>query len=63
MKIDTAPLKDILIITPRRFGDHRGFFSESWNRNALEAEGIFLPEFVEDNHSKSFVVGTVRGLH
>ena len=48
MKIDTAPLKDILIITPRRFGDHRGFFSESWNRNALEAEGIFLPEFVQD---------------
>lgn len=61
--VSQSSLNDVLIITPRRFGDHRGFFSESWNRKALEAEGVFLPEFVQDNHSMSSEVGTVRGLH
>ena len=61
--IEPSHLDGVLLITPRRFGDHRGFFSESWNRKALEAEGVFLPEFVQDNHSMSSEVGTVRGLH
>ncbi|WP_246022610.1 dTDP-4-dehydrorhamnose 3,5-epimerase [Pararhodobacter zhoushanensis] len=52
-----------MILTPRRFGDTRGWFSESWNRQALEATGLHLPEFVQDNHSLSREVGTVRGLH
>ena len=63
MNIETTPLPDVLLITPRRFGDARGFFSESWNRKALEAEGLHLPDFVQDNHSLSARTGTVRGLH
>ncbi len=61
--ISPTPLPGVYIIVPPRFGDHRGFFSESWNKAKLEAEGLFLPEFVQDNHSLSRDVGTVRGLH
>lgn len=63
MKIEETGLPDVLRLIPARFGDHRGFFSESWNKARLEAEGLFLPEFVQDNHSLSREVGTVRGLH
>lgn len=52
----------MLLITPPRFGDHRGFFSESWNRARAEAAGVDV-DFVQDNHSLSREVGTVRGLH
>jgi len=52
-----------LLITPRRIADERGFFSETWNRSALAARGVQLPEFVQDNHSLSHEAGTVRGLH
>jgi dTDP-4-dehydrorhamnose 3,5-epimerase len=62
MIVSTA-LPDVFEITPPRFGDHRGFFSESWNCSKLEAAGLSLPEFVQDNHSMSRDVGTVRGLH
>ena len=51
------------MLTPPRFGDHRGFFSESWNKKRLEEADVHLPEFVQDNHSLSAQVGTVRGLH
>jgi len=63
MHIAPTSLKGVTIITPRRFGDHRGFFSESWNKATLEAAGLRLPVFVQDNHSMSRDVGTVRGLH
>ncbi|RWR44289.1 dTDP-4-dehydrorhamnose 3,5-epimerase [Sinirhodobacter ferrireducens] len=63
MFIEPTEIEAVLRIQPRRFGDERGFFSESWNRRALEQAGVFLPEFVQDNHSLSRVVGTVRGLH
>lgn len=63
MMVEKTNLQGVLILTPKRFGDHRGFFSESWNRKTLEAEGVHLPEFVQDNHSLSREVGTVRGLH
>lgn len=63
MFIEDTPLDGVKRITPPRFGDERGFFSESWNRAKLEAAGLFLPEFVQDNHSMSREVGTVRGLH
>jgi len=43
-------------------GDHRGFFSETWNKKALQEAGVDL-EFVQDNHSFSADKGTVRGLH
>ena len=55
-------LSGVLILTPARHGDDRGFFSESWNRARLEKAGIHL-DFVQDNHSFSAQKGTVRGLH
>ncbi|RWR29839.1 dTDP-4-dehydrorhamnose 3,5-epimerase [Sinirhodobacter populi] len=61
--IESTALPGVVVITPPRFGDHRGFFSESWNKKKLEAAGLFLPEFVQDNHSLSREAGTVRGLH
>ncbi len=63
MKITQTSLPDVLMLTPRRFGDNRGFFSESWNRKTLLDAGVQLPEFVQDNHSLSRETGTVRGLH
>lgn len=62
MQIEDTPLAGVKIITPRRFGDHRGFFSESWSRPKLAEAGIDI-DFVQDNHSVSAVAGTVRGLH
>lgn len=63
MKIEQTKLAGVLILTPRRFEDERGFFSESWNRKTLRAAGLELPEFVQDNHSLSHAPGTLRGLH
>ncbi len=63
MQIEKTALEGVIILTPARFGDHRGFFSESWNKARLIEAGLDLPEFVQDNHSLSAQVGTVRGLH
>lgn len=63
MQIEATALPDVLIITPRRHGDARGFFSESWNRKTLTEAGVHLPDFVQDNHSMSHQPGTLRGLH
>jgi len=63
MQIETTRLPGVLVLTPARFGDARGFFSESWNRRTLEKAGLDLPEFVQDNHSISHKTGTLRGLH
>jgi dTDP-4-dehydrorhamnose 3,5-epimerase len=62
LNVEKTSLAGVLLITPPRFGDHRGFFSESWNRARAEAAGVDA-EFVQDNHSLSREVGTVRGLH
>jgi len=62
MKIEETALPGVAIITPARFGDHRGFFSESWNRARMAEAGIDI-DFVQDNHSLSGKAGTVRGLH
>ena len=62
MHIEKTLLLDMLILIPQRFGDNRGFFSESWNRKRLADAGIDV-DFVQDNHSMSREVGTVRGLH
>ncbi len=58
--IDTA-LKDVKILEPKVFGDERGFFLESWNRQ-LFADNALPTEFVQDNHSRS-QQGVLRGLH
>lgn len=63
MDITQTDLDGVLILTPRRFGDARGFFSESWNGRTLRQAGVELPEFVQDNHSFSQQAGTLRGLH
>lgn len=62
VQITTTKLAGVLILSPARFGDARGFFSESWNRKTLAAQGITL-DFVQDNHSLSAQIGTIRGLH
>jgi len=62
MLIEQTPLDGLIVITPARHGDARGFFSESWNR-ARMAEAGFDIDFVQDNHSISAKMGTLRGLH
>ena len=62
MQIEQTSLAGVVILTPARFGDARGFFSESWNKQRMLDAGIDL-DFVQDNHSMSAEVGTVRGLH
>lgn len=62
MDIEQTPLEGVVKITPKRFGDHRGFFTETWNKAALAEAGIGV-DFVQDNHSMSAARGTLRGLH
>ncbi len=62
MKVEETGLPGLLLLTPARFGDSRGFFSESWNRATLSDRGIDI-DFVQDNHSLSRDPGTIRGLH
>lgn len=62
MQITPTRLPEVLEITPKRFGDHRGFFSETWNKDAFAAAGIGI-DFVQDNHSLSASPGVLRGLH
>lgn len=62
MELHTTALEGVVVITPRRFADERGFFSETWNQKALLDAGIDC-QFVQDNHSFSRHPGTIRGLH
>lgn len=52
----------VKLIRPQRFGDERGWFSETYNRERYAALGVGMA-FVQDNHSMSRDVGTLRGLH
>lgn len=62
MKIESTALDGVLILTPRRFGDDRGWFSETYNAQRMAEAGVSVV-FVQDNHSMSGAVGTLRGLH
>jgi dTDP-4-dehydrorhamnose 3,5-epimerase len=62
MQIERTALDGVLVLTPKRFGDDRGWFTETWNAKTLTAAGLEF-DFVQDNHSMSAAVGTVRGLH
>jgi dTDP-4-dehydrorhamnose 3,5-epimerase len=62
LQIEQTSLPGVVILTPARFGDARGFFSESWSRQRLAEVGIDI-DFVQDNHSVSARAGTLRGLH
>lgn len=55
-------MKELLLIETQRFGDHRGYFEEIYSRKKFQEMGI-EDEFVQDNHSVSTIVGTLRGLH
>lgn len=62
LEIEETRLAGVLILTPVRHGDARGFFSESWSRRTLAEAGLEI-DFVQDNHSLSRAAGTLRGLH
>ena len=62
MKCKKTKLEGVLVLEPLRLGDNRGFFSESWNKRRILDQGVDI-DFVQDNHSLSAQVGTVRGLH
>lgn len=62
MKFTETELKGVYIVKPQVFGDHRGFFMESWSRRAFDEAGLSY-NFVQDNHSSSAVKGTLRGIH
>lgn len=54
-------IEDVVLVTPKVFGDERGFFLESYQKSIFQDNGIDV-EFVQDNHSKS-TRGVLRGLH
>lgn len=61
MQVIPTCLPDVLLLEPKVFGDARGFFMESWNRQTFADLGLDL-DFVQDNHSRS-ACGVLRGLH
>ena len=62
MLIESKEIPDVKLITPKRFGDERGYFVEVFNKNISDEAGLeFQP--VQENQSLSRIVGTVRGLH
>ena len=61
MKIEPTRLAGVLLIQPDVFGDHRGYFQESWNRRKYAEQGLDV-DFVQDNLSFSRR-GILRGLH
>ena len=61
MKVTETILPGVLIIEPKVFGDHRGFFKETFQAEKYKEAGLTLP-FVQDNHSRS-QKGVLRGLH
>lgn len=62
MDLLKTKLDGVYILIPKVFGDHRGFFMESWSRRTMEEAGLYY-DFVQDNHSLSTVKGTLRGIH
>ena len=55
-------IPDVILVTPKRHGDARGFFSETYRAEAFEEAGIPGP-FIQDNHAYSQQPGVLRGLH
>ncbi len=60
-EFEEQKIKEVILITPKVFGDSRGFFMETYKKTDFEANGI-IGEFNQDNHSKSSK-GVLRGLH
>ncbi len=59
--VETA-IHGVVLLVPRRFADHRGSLSETYNRRRFEAAGL-THDWVQENHAMSAAAGTVRGLH
>ena len=62
MKTETFDIAGVVAITPDRFGDSRGFFSETWSAPRFAAAGVDVT-FIQDNQSLSRDRGVLRGLH
>jgi dTDP-4-dehydrorhamnose reductase/dTDP-4-dehydrorhamnose 3,5-epimerase len=62
MNIIKTGIEDVLIIEPKVFGDHRGWFTETYSKEKFKELGIDI-DFIQDNHSLSAPKGTLRGLH
>ena len=62
MKVESLAIPDVKLLIPARFGDSRGFFSETWHQGRFTEAGIPGP-FVQDNHAASTERGVLRGLH
>ena len=60
--ITPLALAEVLLITPKRHGDARGWFAETWSREVMSEVGV-RAEFVQDNQAFNARAGTVRGLH
>ena len=62
MKITETKLKGCYLIEGSLYGDHRGYFIETYNKRLFEENNIFI-DFVQDNQSLSINKGTIRGIH
>lgn len=62
VEVRALELPGVYEVTPKRFGDDRGFFSETYNAAALAEHGLTMT-FCQDNHSLSKPAGVLRGLH
>ncbi|UKJ81803.1 dTDP-4-dehydrorhamnose 3,5-epimerase [Priestia megaterium] len=62
MNVIKTKFEDAVLIEPKVFGDHRGFFTESYNKEMFQQNGIDI-DFIQDNHSLSQQPGTLRGMH
>lgn len=62
MNVIQTKIPDVVVIEPQVFGDHRGFFFESFNQKRFEDKTGVKTQFVQDNHSRS-TQGVLRGLH
>ncbi len=62
LTVTPTAIPDVKIVEPKRFGDNRGYFVETWNKRRMAEHGLEL-DFVQDNELLSAQVGTIRGLH
>jgi dTDP-4-dehydrorhamnose 3,5-epimerase len=62
MKVTPLTIPEVLIVEPVKHGDDRGFFSETYNQQTWHDAGVDLV-YIQDNHSLSAAIGTIRGLH
>jgi len=63
MDFERLEIADVILISPRRHADARGFFSETFRADAFRTHGLDAHRFVQDNHVYSAEKGVLRGLH